>query len=75
MCRSKCVRGLQKQWKKLYPTFCRKIVSVLVVLFDILEFSRYQIVEPKSADMYYKAWESSLKVVLWWADNIIVNFF
>lgn len=49
--------------------------SVFVMLFDILEFSRSQIEKPKSAEMYYKTWENSLKVVLWWADNIAVHSF
>lgn len=60
------VRGMQKQWKKWHPMFCRKIASVFVMLPDLLEFSRYWTEEPKSAQMYYKTWESTLKVGLWW---------
>lgn len=60
------VCGMQKQYKKLHPMFCRKIVSVFVMLPDLLEFSRYWTEEPKSAQMYYKTWESTLKVALWW---------
>lgn len=49
--------------------------SVFVMLFDILEFSKYQIEKPKSTEIYYKTWESSRKVVLWRADNIAVLSF
>lgn len=59
------VCGMQKQWKKSCPMFRRRIVSVFAMLPDLSEFSRYWTEEPKSAQMYYKTWESTLKVGLW----------
>lgn len=45
------VCGMQKQWKKLYLMFSRRLVSVFVMLPDLLEFSRYWTEELKSAQM------------------------
>lgn len=60
------VCGMQRQWKKSYQMFCRTIASVFVMLPDLLEFSRYWTKEPKAAQMYYKNWETALKVGLWY---------